>query len=81
MQTTPTEFKSAISVSSPAQACTLGSKRRERCVQVTAWRSTELKRIKKDVRFDDDESLAISSDLGMRPLMERVLSRRDILKA
>ncbi|MCH7622105.1 MAG: hypothetical protein IH870_09425 [Chloroflexi bacterium] len=28
-----------------------------------------------------DESLAISSDLGMRPLMERVLSRRDILKA
>lgn len=28
-----------------------------------------------------DESLAISSDLGMRPLMERVLSRRGILKA
>ena len=28
-----------------------------------------------------DESLAISSKLGMRPLMERVLSRRDILKA
>ncbi len=28
-----------------------------------------------------DESLAISSELGMRPLMERVLSRRDILKA
>ncbi len=28
-----------------------------------------------------DESLAISSDLGMRPLMERVLSRRDILMA
>ena len=27
------------------------------------------------------ESLAISSDLGMRPLMERVLSRREILKA
>ncbi len=26
-------------------------------------------------------SLAISSELGMRPLMERVLSRRDILKA
>ena len=26
-----------------------------------------------------DESLAISSDLGMRPLMERVLSRREIL--
>ena len=24
---------------------------------------------------------AISSELGMRPLMERVLSRRDILKA
>ena len=28
-----------------------------------------------------DESLAISSELGMRPLMERVLSRRDMLKA
>ena len=28
-----------------------------------------------------DESLAISSQLGMQPLMERVLSRRDILKA
>ena len=28
-----------------------------------------------------DESLAISSDLGMSPLMERVLSRREILKA
>lgn len=28
-----------------------------------------------------DESLSISSDLGIRPLMERVLSRRDILKA
>ncbi len=28
-----------------------------------------------------DESWAISSDLGMRPLMERVLSRREILKA
>ncbi len=28
-----------------------------------------------------DESLAIFSELGMRPLMERVLSRRDILKA
>ena len=28
-----------------------------------------------------DESLAISSELGMRPLMERVLSSRDILKA
>ena len=28
-----------------------------------------------------DESLAISSELGMRPLIERVLSRRDILKA
>ncbi len=25
-----------------------------------------------------DESLAISSELGMRPLMERVLSRREI---
>ncbi len=28
-----------------------------------------------------DESLAISSEMGMRPLMERVLSRREILKA
>ena len=28
-----------------------------------------------------DESLAISSKLGMRPLMERVLSRREILQA
>ncbi len=28
-----------------------------------------------------DESLAITSELGMRPLMERVLSRREILKA
>jgi len=28
-----------------------------------------------------NESLAISSELGMRPLMERVLSRREILKA
>ncbi len=28
-----------------------------------------------------DESLTISSELGMRPLMERVLSRREILKA
>ncbi len=28
-----------------------------------------------------DESLAISSELGLRPLMERVLSRRDILRA
>ena len=28
-----------------------------------------------------DESLQISSDLGMRPLIERVLSRREILKA
>ena len=27
------------------------------------------------------ESLAISTELGMRPLMERVLSRREILKA
>ncbi len=27
------------------------------------------------------ESLAISSELSMRPLMERVLSRREILKA
>ncbi len=26
-----------------------------------------------------DESLAISSELGMRPLMERVLSRREVL--
>ena len=28
-----------------------------------------------------DESLAISYDLGMRPLMERVLSRRENLRA
>ena len=28
-----------------------------------------------------DESLATSSELGMRLLMERVLSRREILKA
>ncbi len=28
-----------------------------------------------------DESLAISSQMGMRPLMERVLSRLNILKA
>ena len=28
-----------------------------------------------------DESLTISRELGMRPLMERVLSRRDVLKA
>ena len=28
-----------------------------------------------------DESLAISSELGMRPLAERVLSRREHLKA
>ncbi|PKB64098.1 MAG: hypothetical protein BZY80_04180 [SAR202 cluster bacterium Io17-Chloro-G2] len=28
-----------------------------------------------------DESLAISSELGMRPLMERVLARREILRA
>ena len=28
-----------------------------------------------------DESLAVSSELGMRPLMERVLSRREILGA
>ena len=28
-----------------------------------------------------DESLAISSELGMRPLMERLLSRRDMLRA
>ena len=28
-----------------------------------------------------DESLAISTELGMRPLMERVLSRREILEA
>ena len=28
-----------------------------------------------------EESLVISNELGMRPLMERVLSRRDILKA
>ena len=28
-----------------------------------------------------DQALAISSELGMRPLMERALSRREILKA
>ena len=28
-----------------------------------------------------DESLALSSELGMRLLMERVLSRREILRA
>ena len=28
-----------------------------------------------------DEALTISTELGMRPLMERVLSRREILKA
>jgi len=28
-----------------------------------------------------DESLAISTELGKRPLMERVLTRREILKA
>jgi len=28
-----------------------------------------------------DESLSISSELGMQPLMERVLSRKNILKA
>ncbi len=28
-----------------------------------------------------DESLAISSELGMRPLMERVISRQDALQA
>ncbi len=28
-----------------------------------------------------DQSLAISTELGTRPLMERVLSRRAILKA
>ena len=28
-----------------------------------------------------DEPLSISSELGMRPLMERVLSRREILRA
>ena len=28
-----------------------------------------------------DESLALSSELGMRPLMERVQSRREILGA
>jgi hypothetical protein len=28
-----------------------------------------------------DEALKISTELGMRPLMERVLSRRQILRA
>ena len=31
--------------------------------------------------FPPDKSLAISSELSMRPLIERVLSRREILKA
>ena len=32
-------------------------------------------------RVHQNHDLSISSELGMRPLMERVLSRRDILKA
>ena len=28
-----------------------------------------------------DEALAITQELGMRPLTERILARRDILKA
>ena len=36
-------------------------------------------RVKADAWLDG--SLAISSELGMRPLMERVLSRREILWA
>jgi len=28
-----------------------------------------------------DEALAMSTELGMRPLMERVMSRREILRA
>ena len=35
----------------------------------------------KEARTLLGEALRISSDLGMRPLMERVLSRREILKA
>jgi hypothetical protein len=31
--------------------------------------------------LDDSLEMAISSELGMRPLMERVLSRREILGA
>jgi len=31
--------------------------------------------------FPPDKSLAVSSELGMRPLMERALSRSKILKA
>ncbi len=33
-----------------------------------------------DAMYLLDESLAISSELGMRSLMERVLSRREILR-
>ena len=35
---------------------------------------------RKKAMFLLDDSLAISSELGMRSLMERVLSRREILK-
>jgi len=34
-----------------------------------------------DAQTHFEDALAISSELGMRPLMERVLSRREILKA
>ena len=34
-----------------------------------------------DTLLQRNEPLAVSSELGMRPLMERVLSRREILKA
>ena len=33
------------------------------------------------VGIQKDECLVVSSELGMRPLMERVLSRREILRA
>ena len=42
-------------------------------------RNNEGDRAKADALLD--ESLVISTELGMRPLMERVLSRREILKA
>ena len=55
-----------------------------------AWSCCDYSDMLRDRNSDDDrakavslldESLSISSELGMRPLMERVLSRREILKA
>ena len=45
----------------------------------TGLAPTESKEDRAKAKLLLDESLAISSALGMRPLMERVLSRRDIL--